>query len=180
MKKINLNWFNSIEQKIWGEEVISNPYFATVSIYISALLGALIGGGSMLSDMFDWHLRVSLLGSVGFLWVLWSANVAESVFGCRRPLQIVWRSLLLFLCISLAFIVGAIASMLIIGIIVIVFAVWFFMTVFSMMLGGDRVKLTDGWGRTVTKGITGMGGDIIHGDDGKDYERGSDGKWHEI
>ena len=43
MKKINLNWFNSIEEKIWGEEVVSNPYFATVSIYLAALLGALIG-----------------------------------------------------------------------------------------------------------------------------------------
>lgn len=179
MKKININWFHSIEEKIWGDMMVSNPYFATVCIYVAALSGALLGGGNALSDIFDWNLKVSLLGTLGFLWILWSLNVAESVFSCSKPLPIVWRSLLILLFIVLAFILGFAASIIIIGIITIVFIIWILITAFTIMLGGDRVKLTDGWGRTVTKGTTGLGGDVVYGDDGKEYERGSDGSFRE-
>lgn len=182
MKKNNINWFHSIEEKIWGDAMVSNPYFATVCIYVAAIAGALLGGGNAFSEMFDWNLRVSLLGTLGFLWTLWTLNVAESVFSCAKPLPIVWRSLLIFLFIVLAFILGVAASLIIIGIITIVFIIWLLITLitaFSMMLGGDRVKLTDGWGRTVTKGTTGLGGDVVYGDDGKEYERGSDGSFRE-
>ena len=52
MKKY-LSLYTALENKIFGDKVSAHPYFASLVILSSALLGVFSIGSSALEDMFD-------------------------------------------------------------------------------------------------------------------------------
>ena len=49
-----LCFLNSIDERIWGENINTNKYFASISILLIAVLGAAQGGGTTLQSWFGW------------------------------------------------------------------------------------------------------------------------------
>ena len=60
MKKNILNFFYAIDKRLWGEDIYSNRYLASVSLLFVALLGALQGGGTVLNSWFGWDVAMDI------------------------------------------------------------------------------------------------------------------------
>lgn len=180
--KEKINWFWVWEKRIWKEKINANPYFATLSISYAALVGACVGGGEIFHEWFGWNTDTSY-PALGLLLILvWGCNVAESIIASKGTLMAVWRSLLILLCLALAFAVGFIASV----VVIILVVAWLALMLVGSLLSGSggggskkkRYTLDDGTEVEKESGLFGstgsyreVGGSRTFHDEGGGYVR---------
>lgn len=121
--KDKITFFNSIEEKLWGEKVEANKYFATLCVLCIALLGAWHTAGSFLSSALDAPTEMSVFRALLLLAYLWVLNIAESVLACKDTKTATLRSLLVLGAFVCAYIVGVILGVIVIIIVCIVLVV---------------------------------------------------------
>ena len=62
-------WFYTIDKKLWGDKIETNPYFATLSILFVALVGACSGAGRIFYEWFDWDVATNNV-AMAYLFIL--------------------------------------------------------------------------------------------------------------
>lgn len=136
--KDKINWFYAFDKKY---DIDSNPYFATISIMLAALFGAMQGAGNTLHEWFDWDLDVNTIVVIGMLLNIYGLNIAESIMASKRASTAISRAVVLFLSLALAWIIGnavAIFVLLIVALIVgILIIILFGKAGLSMVFGGN-------------------------------------------
>lgn len=105
MKKNIFNFFYSIDKHLWGDDIYTNRYLATLSLLFAALLGAMQGGGSILNSWFGWDVDMSIIFTIGLSILVFSYNLFESIVSAKPEIAIL-RSLLIFVCFVAAFVLG--------------------------------------------------------------------------
>lgn len=171
MKEL-ISWFWAWEKSIWKEKIEANRYFATLSVLFAALVGACVGGGNTLHSWFDWELQSSSLAVSGLLLFIWSLNLAESIMAAEDVAVAALRALLVSVCLAVAYGIGYLGSIVILGLIAIYVIFTLFSVAVTMALQSPKnakeFVLEDG---TRVKKRTGLFGDTSYsGSDGHDYE----------
>lgn len=105
MKKNIINFFYAIDKRLWGDEIYTNRYLATLSLLFVALLGAMQGGGSILNSWFGWDVEMNIISTIGLSILVFGYNLFESIVSAKPKIAIL-RSLLLLLCFVAAFVLG--------------------------------------------------------------------------
>ena len=124
-------WFYNLEKKIWGENVNTNRYYASVSIVFVALVGAICAMGSITSVSID----EDNLPWVAIL--LFLPNLAESIFSTNSIKIAVQRTLLIGAFTALAALVGFVGAI----VIAIVATLLLLLMAFSMFTSGSAPKM---------------------------------------
>ncbi len=132
MKKI-LTWFSSIEKSIFGDKVVSNDYFATITIMIAALSGALMGGGDFLREMDLFDGNVNEFATYALLIGLITLNIGESIMVSKTVGAGFGRSFILLAAIPLAAVIGYIVAV----IVFIIIMLYIVLIAISVALGGS-------------------------------------------
>ncbi len=108
-----ITWFWPLEKQIWGQKINTNQYLATLSILFAAIMGACVGGGHIFHEWFEWNTAPDLM-AIGYLLILIiGVNIFESIIASTGWV-VLWRSLLILVCLVLAFAIGVIASVVVI------------------------------------------------------------------
>lgn len=105
MKKNIINFFYAIDKRLWGDEIYTNRYLATLSLLFVALLGAMQGGGSILNSWFGWDVEMNIISTIGLSILVFGYNLFESIVSAKPKIAIL-RSLLILLCFVAAFVLG--------------------------------------------------------------------------
>lgn len=141
-----LCFFYSIDKNIWGDNINTNRYYATICLYFVAIMGALQGGGSILNSWFGWNTDMNLNSNLGLVAVIVGLNLFESIAASGAVKTAVLRSFLVFVVFPLAFALGyalAVVVMVAIAAIIVIYLVG------SLLLGGGSPKrgvVTDEYG----------------------------------
>ncbi len=134
--KNKITWFWNIDRRLWGDDLATNRYMATITLMFAMVLGALAGGGTLLSEMFGWNISISYAAAGQTLVYIWGYNVAESVIATDSYKIMVLRSLLLLVVTVAAVAIGALVSaVVIIGVIL-----WLGLMIISAGLSGGFGK----------------------------------------
>lgn len=72
-------WFYTIDKKLWGDKIETNPYFATLSILFVALVGACSGAGRIFYEWFDWDVATNNVAMAYLFILIWGMNLCESI-----------------------------------------------------------------------------------------------------
>lgn len=158
-----LTWFYTLDKKIWGNSIDSNPYLGTLSLMFAALMGAIFGGAEALNGLFEWCTVGNLVQCVSMLVYIWGLNVAESVVASANWKVATLRTLLLLFGLVLMFVIGVVMALLVIGVVII----WLALVVGSSALkvaltpsgNGKKYKLEDG---TEVEKEVGLLGDVSY------------------
>lgn len=70
-------WFYTIDKKLWGDRIETNPYFATLSILFVALVGACSGAGRIFYEWFDWDVATNNVAMAYLFILIWGVNLCE-------------------------------------------------------------------------------------------------------
>jgi|GEM_PF-1178184 len=133
-----LSFFHAIDERIWNNKVASNQYYASLSIIIVALIGALVTGGKILNSTFNLNIEASVYSAITIVLIIVGMNIYESIIAANDIKTATLRSLLLFATLIIAFFVGVLASIVIAIIIVIVFAIWLIITILGGTFKGRK------------------------------------------
>ena len=174
MKKI-FSFFRIIDEKIWGDKVNTNPYFATICLIFVALTGAINGGGAMLDGLFDMDIDTNLTQAFGFCAFIFGINMYESIIASSDIKTMITRSLLMLGAVVVIAVLGYVLSAVIIFLVVAAVTLWIIFMVLSMTIfgGPSKATITDSFGRKV-KLEKNLSGDY-KGSDGKTYHDNHDG-----
>lgn len=138
--KDKITFFYYWEEKMWDEKVNANKYFATLSILMAAIIGALTGGGSALKGMFGFDTEISTTASIGLCILMWGLNMAESIVASTDVWTTVKRSLLMLVCIAGAYFAGFLLAVVVIILVAIVIAIFVGITVLGVVFGDSSSK----------------------------------------
>ena len=116
--KDKMTWFYTIEKKIWGNNIETNPYLGTLSMMFVALMGAIYGGAEVLNGMFEWGTVGDIVQCISVLIYVWVFNAAESVIASANWKVATLRILLLLFGFVLMYVIGVVMAMVVIGIII--------------------------------------------------------------
>ncbi len=105
MNKNIFNFFYAIDKRLWGDDIYTNRYLATLSLLFVALLGAMQGGGSILNSWFGWDVEMNIISTIGLSILVFGYNLFESIVSAKPKIAIL-RSLLIFVCFIAAFVLG--------------------------------------------------------------------------
>ena len=179
--KNRLSYIYNIEKKIWGEQTNPNRYLATFIILLAAIMGAFLGGSEFLNEMFNWDIKsLTLTASIGMLIFLIAYNVAESIIATETANVATLRSLILSGFVILAFVIGVVASVIILLAVTIFVAIYIIITAIQIALGngvgskGKRWKLDNGDQVREEKGL--LGESYYKGSSGKSYDTNDGGE----
>lgn len=187
--KDKITFFYAIEEKLWGDKVNANKYFATICILSAALLGAWHTAGSFLESAFGWAAEISIFYALMLVWYMWVINIAESVFACKDLLTATLRSLLLLFSFVLAYVAGVILGTIVIIIVCVVLFVLFLIFMFTLFAGNSRnpglfESVFGRWGRGEAReeGLFGrkMKGEYYLGSDGRQKFREDGGEEYDV
>lgn len=120
-----MTFFGALERKIWGDKINANPYFATLSILAVMLAGAVSGGGRLLYEWFGWDMAMNNVAMAALIVWVWGYDVAESIVAAEDWKAALGRSLLLLPVLILAFMFGAVASVMVICLVILWLALMF-------------------------------------------------------
>lgn len=134
-----LSFFQRIENSIWGEQIVSNKYFASLSIILVALIGALVTGGKILNSTFDLDIEVSFYSAITTGLVIAVLNIYESIIAAENAKIAILRSLLVFGMIVAAFFVGVLTSV----VLAIIIAITLAILLLIVVLKGGVSAMTD-------------------------------------
>lgn len=190
--KEKLTFFYALEENIWNDKVEANPYLGTLSILLSAIIGALVGGGNTLAEMFEWDVAPALLPLATLVILLWGLNIAESIIASSNGWVALGRSILILLSMAIALALGIVLAVVVIFVVVIIL-------VFLLASGMLKAGLSGGGGSSSSsssssnseegevldfgmgdrvKGRSSWDGNTFWGDNGRTYEK-HDGGWIE-
>lgn len=129
MKK--LMFFNRWDNKLWGDDVVANPYFASISILFAGIIGATYASAGLLQQFDIINYKPEFATVLLSLCLLTCLNIAESIMSAKTIEAAIFRSILVVIMIA------AFAGVGFIGIIVfaLVLIVGFFI---MLMLNGIR------------------------------------------
>lgn len=131
--KENITWFWAWEKRIWADKIETNRYLATLSILFAAIMGACLGGGRVFHEWFGWDSAPNVV-ALGYLLILiLGMNFCETVVASKVGWVILWRSLLLMLCVIVAFAIGVIASV----VVIFLTAAWLVLMLVGSLLSGS-------------------------------------------
>ena len=116
--KNKLTWFYTLDKKIWGDNIDTNPYLGTLSLMFAALMGAIFGGAEALNGLFEWGTVGNLIQCISLLVYIWSINVVESVVASANWKVAALRILLLLLGLVLMYLIGVGMALLVIGVVI--------------------------------------------------------------
>lgn len=149
MKKNIFNFFYAIDKRLWGEDICSNRYFASVSLLFVALLGALQGGGTVLNSWFGWDVAMDITSVILSSILIFGYNLYESIVSANPKIAF-QRSLLIFGCIIVAFVLGYLLSVLVLFAVAAFVIIQCIFALISVALGGGsksgRTTVTDEYG----------------------------------
>lgn len=170
-----LTFFWSIDEKLWKDQINTNRYFATISLLLVALCGAVQGGGGMLANLFDWNTEINPVGNLGFVILLFGLNAYESLIASEKISIALCRCGLLLVVMGATLALSFIMAGIIILLIAAIVAIWLIGAVFSAAIfgGPDKGTITDSFGRKV-KLKKNMWGEY-EGSDGEIYNDNHDG-----
>ena len=130
--KEKITWFWAWEKRIWDDKIETNRYLATLSILFAAIMGAGLGGGRVFHELFCWDSAPNVV-ALGYLLILiLGMNFCETVVASKPGWVILWRSLLVMVCILTAFAIGVIASVVVIFLV----AAWLVLMLIGSLLSG--------------------------------------------
>lgn len=139
-----LSFFQRIENCIWGDQIVSNKYFASLSIILVALIGAVVTGGEFLNFVFNWDIKVSFYPAITITLVIAVVNIYESIIATDSAKIAILRALLVLGFILASFFLGVLTSVVIATIIAITVAIIALIVVvklaFTALTGGPRKK----------------------------------------
>ena len=174
MKKY-ITWLHAFDSKCWGEGTTTNPYVATGSLILAAILGVIAALWTAKSTMNSGegfntlHLAFALI-------FLTAINVGESIYACAKWWQMLLRSLALIVAIPLVCAISYAGSIVALVVIALAIAILFGSALLSGMGnssgGSKKWRLSDGTEVKESSGI--MGEKYYHGSDGRDYTKNSD------
>lgn len=98
-----ISFFHFIEEKLWGDKVNANKYFATLSILFAAMIGACHTEAAYSLPLLRWNIDFPTQLLLILAVYLWMVNTAESVFACKEIETACLRSLLILLALGLAY-----------------------------------------------------------------------------
>lgn len=129
MKK--LMFFNRWDNRLWGDDVVANPYFASISIVFAGIIGATYASAGLLQQFDIINYKPEFATVLSSLCLLTCLNIAESIMSAKTIEAAIFRSILVVIMIA------AFAGVGFIGIIVfaLVLVVGFFI---MLMLSGIR------------------------------------------
>lgn len=141
-------WFYTIDKKLWGDKIETNPYFATLSILFVALVGACSGAGRIFYEWFDWDVATNNVAMAYLFILIWGMNLCESIVASESTWIGLWRPLLMLLIFALVFAFGFIASVVVIFLV----TAWVVLMLAGALLSGSgggnskkkRYSLNDG------------------------------------
>lgn len=115
--KDSITLLHRMDKKLWGEQIESNPYFAS----ISALFISILGGIYAILCIVDGYYDDSSLydGIIPAIYGIWIMNIGESIFATKDVKTPILRSLLLLLIFPLSFILGGIVVVVVLLIVII-------------------------------------------------------------
>lgn len=126
MKKIL--WFSNLENKIWGENINTNKYYASLSIFLTALIGALFALSTILQSPID---EDNIIWIILFIFL---PNLAESIFATNSIKITILRTLLIGIFTALAAVLGYIGAI-VVAIIATLFILLLAFSLFSSGIG---------------------------------------------
>ena len=163
------------DQKIWGDKVNSNPYFATICMLLVALTGALQGGTYVLRNMLDMNLNMNPVASIGFCTFIFGLNMYESIIASEDSRTAFSRILLMLAMTAGLATIGYVASVVIIFLVIAILAIGLIVKAMSLVVfgGPDNATITDSFGRKIKlkKDLSGS----YTGSDGNKYVDNHDG-----
>ncbi len=135
-------FFNSLDEKIWGEDLETNSHFASLSIILAALFAAVAVASGAINEFFNAAINISLKGmALTCLFPVIIFNVVESIMSARTVKVAVLRSLFMIVVLATAFGLGFVGGVVVVGIILLVLLVVFVIALikvfFSLLLGMD-------------------------------------------
>ncbi len=136
--------FRSIEKKLWKDNIESNQYFASCSIWFCALSGAIYGSTNALSSWFDWDIALDPIAVGSVMILICGLNVIESIIGSRTVFAGIARSLLFVLFAVLLFVLGLVTSVVLLMILTVAIVLF---VIAAMLTGGgskENVRLSNG------------------------------------
>lgn len=145
MNKNIFNFFYAIDKHLWGDEIYTNRYLATLSLLFVALLGAMQGGGSILNSWFGWDVEMNILTTIELSILVFGYNLFESIVSAKPKIAFL-RSLLTLGCFVAAFALGYLLAVVVIFAVAAIIVLWFI----GAALGGGsksgRATVTDEYG----------------------------------
>lgn len=177
--KEELLFFVEIDKRLWGDKVNANPFFASLSVLLAAIGGAMYGGGSVLHDWFDWNLLMNPAALGATILLIWCYNVVESILASENWAPALFRPLLILAMMLLAFFVSIALSVIVLFLVAVVLVIWLFSLFIGMALDNGKAKravLEDEYGNRI-KGT--HHGDSFTSNDGRHFSKNSSGKWEE-
>lgn len=149
MKKNILNFFYAIDKRFWGDDIYTNRYFASVCLLFVALLGALQGGGTIFRSWFGWNVEMNIISTIGLSSMIFGFNLFESIVSAKPKIAF-QRSLLIFGCFIVAFLLGYLLSVLVLFAVAAFVIIQCIFALISVALGGGsksgRATVTDEYG----------------------------------
>lgn len=163
------------DKKIWGDKVNTNEYFATISLLIIGLSGAVNGGATAINNFFDTNLNTNLAASLGFCAFVYGLNLYESIIASENISTAIYRSIYMLFITAGLFVLGYVVSFLVIAavIIIVVGAVALKMIGATVTGGPEKASVRDEYGNKV-KLKKNMWGDY-EGSDGSTWKDNYDG-----
>lgn len=173
------SWFREVDNKIWGEKIDANKYFTTLSITVTALYGALIGGSRTLYSWFGWDFNIpNNVAILIILIMIYCGNVGESVVAAKKASVALWRSVMLLFVIAAAFVLGYLASV----VAIVVIAVWLVFTALGVILSGRASNSSKKYILDNGDEVKESGSDLLGGgkyyktNNGKEYKSEDEGR----
>lgn len=127
-----MTWMYALDKSMWGEGIEPNRYFATLSLMLTALSGALCGGGNTLDSWFDMGTAINMAATGGALILVWGLNVAESIMAADKIHVAVLRPLVMLLFMAICFAVSYLLAV----IVIVIIMIWLIITLLSGAISG--------------------------------------------
>jgi hypothetical protein len=163
MKKDLFSVLYSLDKKIWGDQIATNRYLATVTLICCVLFGVILGSGKFLNGLFDWSLRVSIVATIASTIMLIGFNIIESIIAAKTAKIATLRSLMITGILILGLVVGFVGSVVALAILTVVITIYLAILLLGALLGGGsggsggrkKWKLSNGDEVTEEKGLCG-------------------------
>lgn len=185
MKKNIFTILYRLDKNVYGEQINPNKYLSTATLLCCILSGVLFGGSGFLGDMFDWNINIPLTTTLAVVICLIGLNIAESIIAAESAKVAALRSLMMAGILALGFVGGLVGSVIVLGILTIIIAIYLFIIVLRIALGGGgsgggrRIVLDDGTELKNKESDLFGGGASYKGNDGKRYHTDDGQTFHQ-
>ncbi len=129
-------WFHKFEKKIWGDNINTNKYYASISLIIAALAGAMVSASEIMNDIINTNINIDEDSIPWVIALIFLPNLAESIFSAKSTKIIILRSLLIAVFTVLAALIGFITSI-VVALIASLLIILFAFSIITSGIGGS-------------------------------------------